>query len=100
MTSSSKLILMIFGIVMLMVFFKSTFVYEDYIKNGKREFQVPYVVKINDHGVDIYITEEQNKIKNIYYLLSNILIGSWLILFYFLKNRNSVEVENKDKKEE
>lgn len=96
MSSSSKFILMFLGVIMVVVFLKSTFVYDDYIKGGKREFQYPYIVKINDHGVGIYITEEQNNIINTYYFISIFLIGSWLILFYFLKNKNRIE----DKKDE
>ncbi|PKF33789.1 hypothetical protein [Acinetobacter proteolyticus] len=96
MSSSSKFILMVFGIIVVVVFFKSTFVYEDYVKKGERDFKYPYVVKIIDHGVDIYIAEEQNNIINTYYFISVFLIGSWLILFYVLKNKNRIE----DKKDE
>ncbi|NIE96019.1 hypothetical protein F3J02_05945 [Acinetobacter sp. Tr-809] len=98
MSSSSRLILVVSDIVVMMIFFKSSFVYEDYVKKWKRELQYPYVEKINDHGVDIYVTKEQNNIINTCNFISFFVIGSWLILFYFLKNRN--EIENKKKIEE
>ena len=91
MKNSSKFILMFMGVIMVLLTFKSQSVHTNYIKQAKREFSYPYVVKINDHGVDFYITEEQNNIINTYYFINIFLIGSWLILFYVLKNRNRVE---------
>lgn len=87
---------MFIGVIMVMVTFKSQSVHNNYIKQGKRELLYPYVVKVNDHGVDFYITKEQNNIINIYYFINVFLIGSWLILFYLLKNKNKIE-NNKTK---